>query len=52
MATLAVGQRVPAHQGEIRLGVDVLDIEYLEPFGRVALCIIRSQFAFVNVLMA
>ncbi len=52
MATLAIGQGMTAHQGEISLSVDVFDIKYLKPFRSVALGAIGAQFALVNVLVA
>ena len=51
VTALAVGQGVPAHQWEIRLSVDILDVEYGETVGVMAFGAFRSQLALVNVLM-
>ena len=52
VAALAVSQGVTAHQGEIRFGVDILDIENRETVSGVAFSAIGPQFGLVDVFMA
>jgi len=51
MAALAIHKKMPAHQGEVGLGMDFFSIEFLPAHGGVATGAILAQFGLVHVLV-
>jgi len=52
MATLAIGEGVATHQGEIGLCVNIFDVEDGETVTCVTSVALRAELAFVDILVA